>query len=80
VNHRKLVAATRISAGLVGKGTDIPRHTFASMFLAQWGDLRRLQASMGHETPQVTLTNYYDLIPKEDAEAFWQIGVGNAPG
>jgi len=80
VNHRKLVEATRISAGLVGKGTDIPRHTFASMFLAQWGDLRRLQASMGHETPQVTLTNYYDLIPKEDAEAFWQIGVGNAPG
>jgi integrase len=72
-NARKITEAPRKAAGLTGKGNDVSRHTNASMHLAQFNDLERLQANMGQETPKMTLTNSYDWISAEDAVEFWGV-------
>ena len=51
--------------GLKGNACNLMRHTFASMFLSQGGNLAELKSIMGHSTIAITEKNYAAYLPPE---------------
>jgi len=57
----------------IGEHADCLRHTFASMWLAAFGDMGGLLERMGHTTQRTTLKHYRRAVLKPDALDFWRI-------
>lgn len=73
-NLRKLCEAPRKQAGLIGMGNDISRHSFASYHLAAHDDMSLLKRNMGHETQDITLNHYVDVLTDpDDAMRYWEM-------
>ena len=49
------------------------RHSFASYWLAQNGDINQLCRFLGHDDPETTFRHYAKAATKRDAEKFWAI-------
>ena len=64
-NWHRRIQAIRKAAGVV-KGQDITRHTFASNFLAEYGE-KATKDSMGHTAGSSTLFRHYKRAVKPDA-------------
>ena len=79
VNHKKRFARLRADAGVNIWPHDALRHTFASMHLAAFQDVPRLQYLMGHYKGEDTLFAHYratkttsgERISKRGADEFW---------
>ena len=67
--RRKNAAA----AGLDALPQQGARHTWASAWLRQHGDIDRLVLQAGHESPTVLWNHYYQAMTPKDAAAFWAI-------
>ncbi len=50
---------------------DAMRHTFATMWLAQHGDEKRLQMLMGHVSAELIYKHYRGQTTPADAKRFW---------
>ncbi len=61
------------SASGIAEHADCLRHTFASMWLAAFGDMGGLLERMGHTTQRTTLKHYRRAVLKSDALEFWRI-------
>ena len=72
-NLRKRLRDIRTLAG-IGKWTqDVMRHSFASYWLAEHGDINRLTLFMGHENPTMLWKHYHKASKRADAARYWQI-------
>ena len=49
------------------------RHSFASYWLAQHGDINQLCRFLGHDDPETTFKHYAKAATKREAEKFWAI-------
>ena len=49
------------------------RHSYASFWLAQNGDINRLTLNMGHESSDMLWRHYHKASKRKDAERYWQI-------
>ena len=56
-----------------GQKGSVFRHTYASMWLAAFGDMNALLLRMGHTTQRTTLEHYQRAVIKSDALEFWKI-------
>ncbi len=61
------------SASKISDHSDVLRHTFASMWLAAFGDMGGLLERMGHTTQRTTLKHYRRAVLKADALEVWKI-------
>jgi integrase len=52
---------------------DIMRHSFASYWLAQHGDINKLTLMMGHTTTTMLWKHYHKAAKKAEAEKYWKI-------
>jgi integrase len=72
-NLRSRLRAIRKAAGLNDWTQDVMRHSFASYWLAQHGDINRLTLFMGHESAHMLWRHYHKAAKRKDAEAYWKI-------
>ena len=72
-NLRSELRAIRIEAGLGDWTQDVMRHSYASYWLAQHGDINRLTLDMGHESSDMLWRHYHKASKRKDAERYWQI-------
>jgi integrase len=49
------------------------RHTYASNWLAMFGDEHKLRSNMGHRSADELWDHYHRAVPKRDAQKFWSI-------
>jgi integrase len=49
------------------------RHSFASYWLAKFGDINQLCRFLGHDDPETTFKHYAKAATKREAEKFWAI-------
>ncbi len=56
-----------------GLGADVMRHSFASNWLAEHGDINRLTLQMGHESTDMLFRHYNRTCKRKDAAKYWQI-------
>jgi len=59
--------------GLDAWPQDGTRHTWASAWLRQYGDINKLVLQAGHDSPTTMWNHYYQAMTLEDAAAFWGI-------
>jgi len=50
-----------------------PRHSFASYWLAKYGDINQLCRFLGHDDPETTFKHYAKAATRREAERFWAI-------
>jgi len=50
-----------------------PRHSFASYWLAQHGDINRLCRFLGHDDPETTFRHYAKAATAREAKRFWAV-------
>jgi integrase len=62
-----------LAAGLDALPQQGARHTWASAWLRQHGDINKLVLQAGHESPTVMWNHYYHAMTPEAAAAFWTI-------
>ena len=72
-NLRTRLRAIRASAGLDHWKQDIMRHSFASYWLAQHGDINKLTLMMGHTTTTMLWKHYHKAAKRTEAEKYWKI-------
>jgi integrase len=72
-NLRNRLREIRRAAGLTEWTQDVMRHSFASFWLAQHGDINRLTLMMGHESPHMLWKHYHRAAKRKDAEPYWKI-------
>lgn len=70
---RKRLRKIREAAGLTAWIQDVMRHSYASYWLAEHGDINRLTLNMGHESADMLWKHYNRAAKKKDASSFWQI-------
>ena len=63
----------RKAARLANWTQDAMRHSYASYWLAQHGDINRLTLYMGHESPHMLWKHYHRAAKRKDAETYWKI-------
>jgi Site-specific recombinase XerC len=73
VNLRTRVRLIRSAAGLTDWTQDVMRHSYASYWLAQHGDINQLTLQMGHENPDMLWKHYHKASKKKDAALYWAI-------
>ena len=52
---------------------DVMRHSYASYWLAQHGDINQLTLQMGHENPDMLWKHYHKASKRKDAQSYWKI-------
>jgi integrase len=62
-----------LAAGLDAWPQQGARHTWASAWLRQHGDINQLVLQAGHESPTVLWNHYYQAMTPQDAATFWAI-------
>ncbi len=62
-----------MAAGLEAWVQDVMRHSFASNWLAEHGDINRLTLQMGHESTDMLFRHYNRTCKRKDAAKYWQI-------
>jgi len=72
-NWRKRFDKVRLVAGIDEWPPDCMRHSFASYHLAAHGSADQTAAQMGHRSTEMIFQHYRELVPKKEAEKFWQI-------
>ena len=72
-NLRTRLRAVRAAAGLEKWHQDVMRHSYASYWLAEHGDINKLTMFMGHESTAMLWKHYHRASKKKDAAAFWKI-------
>lgn len=73
-NFRRKWSLLRKEAGLLKDWPhDGLRHTFATMWLAHFGDEKRLQLLMGHESAELIYKHYRGMTTPTEAARFWQL-------
>jgi integrase len=72
-NLRSRLREIRKAAGLSDWTQDVMRHSFASYWLAQHGDINRLTLYMGHESANMLWKHYHKAAKRKDAEIYWKI-------
>jgi integrase len=72
-NLRTRLRAIRASAGLDHWKQDVMRHSFASYWLAQHGDINKLTLMMGHTTTTMLWKHYHKAAKRIEAEKYWKI-------
>jgi integrase len=77
-NLRSRLRAVRKAAGLDDWTQDVMRHSYASFWLAQHGDINRLTLQMGHESARMLWKHYHKAAKRKDAGLFWKIGPRDA--
>lgn len=55
------------------------RHSFASYHLAEWGDAGKTAHQLGHTSTAMVHQNYARAVKKNEAEAWWAIGLPEDP-
>jgi hypothetical protein len=50
-----------------------PRHSFASYWLAKYGEINQLCRFLGHDDPETSFKHYAKAATKREAEKFWAI-------
>jgi integrase len=78
-NLRSRLRGIRKAAGLDDWTQDVMRHSFASFWLAQHGDINRLTLFMGHESAHMLWKHYHKASKRKDAELYWEITPRDAP-
>ena len=73
VNLRTNLREIRHAAGLTEWTQDVMRHSYASYWLAQHGDINQLTLQMGHENPDMLWKHYHKASKKKDAALYWAI-------
>jgi integrase len=73
VNLRANLREIRHAAGLTEWTQDVMRHSYASYWLAQHGDINQLTLQMGHENPDMLWKHYHKASKKKDAALYWAI-------
>lgn len=80
-NFRRKWSLLRKEAGLLEDWPhDGLRHTFATMWLAHFGDEKRLQLLMGHESADLIYKHYRGMTTPAEAARFWQLLPGKGRG
>jgi integrase len=79
-NLRTRLRAIRASAGLGSWKQDIMRHSFASYWLAQHGDINKLTLMMGHTTTTMLWKHYHKAAKRTEAEKYWKIAPARTRG
>ena len=72
-NLRGRLREIRTRAGFEKWTQDVMRHSYASYWLAQHGDINQLTLFMGHESPDMLWRHYHKASKKRDAERYWRI-------
>ena len=72
-NLRNRLRRIREAAGITDWTQDVMRHSYASYWLAQHGDINRLTLQMGHESPHMLWKHYHKAAKRKDAEGYWKI-------
>jgi integrase len=72
-NWRKRFDKVRLVAGIDEWPPDCMRHSFASYHLGANGSADKTAAQMGHRSTEMIFQHYRELVPKKEAEKFWQI-------
>lgn len=72
-NLRTRLRAVRAAAGLEKWHQDVMRHSYASFWLAEHGDINKLTIFMGHESTAMLWKHYHRASKKKAAAAFWKI-------
>jgi integrase len=72
-NLRSRLREIRKAAGLNDWTQDAMRHSYASYWLAQHGDINRLTLQMGHESAHMLWKHYHKAAKRKDAELYWKI-------
>lgn len=72
-NLRSYLREIRAAAGLTKWTQDIMRHSYASYWLAQHGDINRLTLQMGHENADMLWKHYHKASKRKDAALYWKI-------
>lgn len=73
VNLRNRLRDLRTAAGLTEWVQDVMRHSYASYWLAEHGDINRLTLQMGHESADMLWKHYNRAAKRRDAAKYWQI-------
>lgn len=68
-----LLEKARSAAKISKWPPDALRHSFASYLYAQFKDLPRAMAEMGHTNPRTFLNHYRERVKPSEAEKYWQI-------
>lgn len=72
-NLRSNLRAIREAAKIHKWHQDVMRHSYASYWLAQHGDINRLTLYMGHESTAMLWKHYHKAVKRKDAERYWSI-------
>jgi integrase len=72
-NLRNRLREIRAAAGLSDWTQDVMRHSYASYWLAEHGDINRLTLQMGHESASMLWKHYHKASKRKDAERYWKI-------
>jgi integrase len=72
-NLRKKLRNIRKAAGLTDWTQDVMRHSYASYWLAEHGDINRLTLQMGHENADMLWKHYHKASKRKDAALYWKI-------
>jgi integrase len=72
-NLRSRLREVRTDAGIEKWTQDVMRHSYASYWLAEHGDINRLTLNMGHESSDMLWRHYHKASKRKDAERYWQI-------
>jgi integrase len=73
LNLRSRLREIRKAAGLDDWTQDVMRHSYASFWLAQHGDINRLTLHLGHESAHMLWKHYHKAAKRKDAELYWKI-------
>lgn len=72
-NLRQKLRDIRTAASLTEWTQDVMRHSYASYWLAEHGDINRLTLQMGHENSDMLWKHYHKASKKKDAALYWAI-------
>ena len=72
-NLRKRLHHIRLAAGTEEWTQDVMRHSYASYWLAEHGDINRLTLQLGHTSVKMLWDHYNRNSKRKDATAYWSI-------
>jgi integrase len=72
-NLRKRLRDIRAAAKIKGWVQDVMRHSYASYWLAEHGDIDRLTIYLGHTSPTMLWKHYHKTSTRKEAAKYWQI-------
>jgi integrase len=72
-NCRKMLEATRGTAGIKHWPSNALRHSFASYHLAHFNDAAALALELGHTDAGLVFQHYRQIVKPKDAERYWNL-------